>query len=75
MAKRLKRRVILRITTQRKLEGLALRHRLKPVTAINRVVSWIVKQPEVIQAVVLGRFSGQLSAELVELIIRSMKRS
>jgi hypothetical protein len=75
MAKRLKRRIILRITTQRKLEGLALRHRLKPVTAINHVVDWLIKQPELIQAVVLKRFSGRLNAELVELIIRSMKRN
>jgi hypothetical protein len=60
------------LKTRRKLEGLAKRHGIKASAVLNRAVDWLDRQPELIQAAVLGRFPGPIDKELAKHIIRSI---
>jgi hypothetical protein len=57
-----------------KLLRVAESHGLTPQVAVIRVIEWLAKQPELIQAAVLGKFPATIDPELAKHILRSITR-
>lgn len=70
------RRYIMRIeltgASKQKLSTLSDRHGMTQVAMMSRLVEWFAGQPELIQAAVMGRYPGEIEADVAKLILKKM---
>lgn len=74
MSKRVIMRIELSPSAKKKLGEFSKSRGMTQVAVASRLVEWFAKQPESIQAGVMGQYPADLAPDIAELILESMKK-
>ncbi len=56
------------------LKKLADQLGMTQLTLLSRLLQWFINEPATIQAIVLGAYAPEISAEVAELLLKKMKK-
>jgi hypothetical protein len=72
MAKRFITRIELTVPTRAKLTDVSHSNGMTQVAVLSRIVQWFAKQPETIQAAILGRYPVEIEPDIAKLLLERM---
>jgi len=74
MSKRVIMRIELSPSAKKKLTDFSKNRGMTQVAVASRLVEWFAKQPDAIQAGVMGQYPSELTPDIAEMILESMKK-
>lgn len=66
-------RIELSSSAKKRLTEVCTTRGMTQVAVASRLVEWFTKQPETIQAAVLGQYPSEIEADVIKLILKELK--